>query len=159
MSKYNREWLVNNGPFTLLQSPSQGDTSLQKPYQFFLPFGKFHRLEELLKKEIGNYAQDLQCDLVRSKRTRYGFRLTVFLLGFSPGFIGGSGGITKKRWNGVTEEVTEIFTTRLGKGVKPYHEPWNETAKFQYRAEVYVQTERIPQSKSRVPTKRKKRSE
>lgn len=133
----NKLWERGNRSVISLSQPDQGETGLKAPYQFKVHARTASDLASILRQWVDG--RGLQCNLIKSKPTTYGIRLSVFLLGYTHGLCGDdSKGIDAEDWENVTEKVTQMLKDNLGENVLPYVDEWSDDQKFQMRWEGYI---------------------
>lgn len=115
-------------------------TKLKKPYLFSLPIADLEKWIKDMKSALKSIeaANEVQHTLLNVKTTSKGKRVTVWALGFRPGYCGDSRGVTKEQWDALCAELTANIVL-VFPGAKPYKEPWKKNRKFQYNFETYVQ--------------------
>ena len=134
----NRVENIRGLDVTFVDTSRKNRPQIRKPYEYFCqtnrkPFIK--KLRDLLKPLETN---KLQCSIVSAESKAFGYKLTVWALGYCPGYTGDATGISATEWNSTVETVQKEITELLGEDALLRAEPFSEQTKFELRFETYV---------------------
>jgi hypothetical protein len=142
----NQSWkqtLTGNGiTVEVLQPPYQKRKGLRYPYTRTSTTKKVLAFKAKMK-EMSKFYQDvkLQCFHTPVERKTYGWKVSVFMLGYKPGLCGSPEGILKEEWEKLAKDFTVLLSKLTGEPESVYMEPWSDESKFQIRWEKYLQVD------------------
>lgn len=115
---------------------------LRSPYEFVAPMREVAILINDVKAILAPYRKlRLQCGLLETKAVSRGRKFHLFLLGYEPGFSGGTvKGVTE--WVELTDAIIDRVQRTLGE-CNMSVDPWSRSGKFIARLETYIMYEEM----------------
>jgi hypothetical protein len=115
---------------------------LNKPYEYVLrrtvADSKFKSLQDYLRRRDMDVRKFQYCAICR-KTLAKGFRLNLFILGYTKGLCGNPDkGVTRQEWTNVCAKTQKALFGMLGQDAKAYIDEFSDSKKFQMRFEAYV---------------------
>lgn len=114
---------------------------LRKPYEYILPKAAADLGYKTLHDFLKGWERDrskFQHAAAWKKGLTKGFKLKVFVLGYTKGLCGDTTGVSREEWMVVTTRVKEILVSWLGKDARAYVDKFTKTDKFGLHFEAYI---------------------